>query len=489
MKVKIVDKKAKIDNKSVIIHLITKENNPLKLDKKEFKNEYGETFLFYDEKSKNMSVAIGLGEEKHLDVAKLEHVGNIILKYVEKNKFKNITLVYDGKNDLDTKMFNVLVGLELSNYSFNKYFLPEKQEEKSIKLESVTVVADNVKNMEKNYKDFLVIKENVFFCRNLVNEPANVINPDTYSEICEQLVDYGLDVEILGEDEMADLGMNSLLAVGQGSVYESKLVVLKWQGLKKFENPVAFVGKGITFDSGGLSLKPDQSMYDMKSDMAGSAVVVATMKLLAQRKAKVNAVGVIGLVENMPSGSAVKPGDVVESMSKQTVEILCTDAEGRLILADELYYAVTNFNPTVVIDLATLTGACCVALGSVNAGVFTNNDKLAEEISKSSKEVNENTWRLPLGELGSAYDKMMNSSVADVKNISGVRLAGAITAAQFLQRFINKHKKWAHIDIAGTVFLTSAESYGAKGIYTVNDGATGYGVRLLNNLICKYYEK
>ena len=223
--------------------------------------------------------------------------------------------------------------------------------------------------------------------------------------------------------------------------------------------------------------------------MAGSAVVVSTMKLLAQRKAKVNAVGVIGLVENMPSGSSVKPGDIVESMSKQTIEILHTDAEGRLILADELYYAITKFKPITVIDLATLTGACCVALGSVNAGVFTNNDKLADEIEKASKEVNENTWRLPLGEVGSAYDKMMDSSVADVKNISGVRLAGSITAAQFLQRFTNKHKKWAHIDIAGTAFLTSSESYGAKGIYTVDDGATGYGVRLLNNLIENNYEK
>ena len=412
---------------------------------------------------------------------KLEYIGYSILKYLNSMNIESANVIAENDEDL----FKIIEGVELGSYKFDKYFLEKKED----KVKEIYFVAENKKEMEKKYKDFLLIKENIFLCRNLVNEPSNVINPETYAELCEQLDEYGLEVEILGEDAMAELGMNSLLAVGQGSDFESKLVVLKWNGHNNgFKDPVALVGKGITFDSGGICIKPDDAMYDMKCDMAGSAVVVSTLKLLAQRKAKVNAVGVVALVENMPSGSAVKPGDIVESMSKQTIEILHTDAEGRLVLADALYYAKTMFNPQIIIDLATLTGACCVALGSKNAGFFTNNDKLAKELEKASLDTGEGLWRLPLDELGSAYDKMMDSDVADVKNYSNVRLAGSITAAQFLQRFIDKHKKWAHIDIAGTAFLTSAELYAAKETYTVDNGATGYGVRLLNSLIKDNYE-
>lgn len=491
MQIKFTNKVKKTNN-STNIFFITKEyfkkNNFLNINKNDFKAEYDEKLIFTDKENGSISIIIGLGEEKQLNNNKLEHIGHSLLKYVESNKFKNITLSYNN-GEKEEELLQIIIGLELSSYRFNKYFLEDKQKDKSIKLETINVIVKNTKEIEKKYNEFLLVKENVFLCRNLVNEPSNVINPETYAEICEQLVEYGLEVEIYGEEKMAELGMNSLLAVGQGSVFESKLVVLKWQGLKEFKDPIALVGKGITFDSGGLSLKPDEAMYDMKCDMAGSAVVVSTLKLLAQRQAKVNAVGIVALVENMPSGTSVKPGDVVESMSKQTIEIFCTDAEGRLILADALYYAVSTFKPITVIDLATLTGACCVALGSKQAGIFTNNDTLAKEIEKSSKETGEFSWRMPLDEIGGTYDKMMDSSIADVKNISGVRLAGSITAAQFLQRFTDKHKKWAHIDIAGTAFLTSSEVYGAKNIYTVDDGATGYGVRLLNNLIANNYEE
>lgn len=476
------------ENSGVNFFLLTeeslKENNFLNIDQEKFKAEYCEKLITVI--NGKLSVIIGLGKEKQLDNKKLEQIGYKILKITNCNKFENITLNFNAD---DNEILNIIIGMELGNYEFNKYLLPEIKEKKSSKLSTVNVLAKNIKEIENKYKDFLIIKENVFLCRNLVNEPSNVINPDTYSEICEQLTEYGLEVEIFDEEKMSQLGMNAILAVGQGSDCESKFIVLKWKGLKKFSNPIALVGKGVTFDSGGLSLKPSGAMYDMKSDMAGSAVVVSTLKLLAQRKAKVNAVGVIALVENMPSGNSIKPADIVESMSKQTIEILDTDAEGRLILSDSLYYAVTTFNPSIVIDLATLTGACCIALGSVNAGLFTNNDTLANEIVESSKNIGEGIWRMPLGELGSAYDKMMDSDVADVKNISSVRIAGAITAAQFLQRFINKHKKWAHLDIACTSFLTSTEKYGAKNIYTVEDGATGFGVRLLNDLISNYYEE
>ena len=412
----------------------------------------------------------------------LEYIGYAILKYMEKNNIDNVNIVANNDDDL----FEILKGFELGNYKFNKY-IGDKQKKT---LKEVNFVAKDQSKMIKKYENFLVVKDNVSFCRDLVNEPSNILNPENYANLCSGLSKYGINVEVYDKESLLKLGMGSLISVGQGSSYQSKLIVLKWDGLHDgFKNPVALVGKGITFDSGGLCLKPSDGMYDMKCDMAGSAVVASTIKLLAERKAKVNAVGVMPIAENMPSGSAVKPGDVVTSMSKQTIEIIDTDAEGRLILADALYYAKTVFNPTVIVDLATLTGACCVALGSKNAGYFTNNDDLAKELEEASKGSGEHIWRLPLDELGGAYDKMMDSEIADVKNLSGVRLAGSITAAQFLQRFIDGHKKWVHIDIAGTAFLNPPELYAAKEIYTVSGGATGYGVRLLNSLIKNNYEK
>jgi leucyl aminopeptidase len=477
-------------NKSVLISLISQDflaKSEKSKDDCSFKAEYNEKIILpYND---GIKVLIGLGDDKKLNGNKLEKFGNALFNYIECNKFNNVTVTFNfcpenkSTGNYDEQLLSILIGIELSNYKFNKYFTGEKQKENKIYLENLTLIVNNDKKIKDEYDKFLLIKENIFFCRDLVNEPSNVINPDTYSKICGKLTEYGLEVEILGEKEMSKLGMNSLLAVGQGSAFESKLVVLKWKGLDKFENPIAFVGKGITFDSGGISIKPSNGMYDMKCDMAGSAVVVSLLKLLAQRKAKVNAVGVIGLVENMPSGTAVKPGDIVESMSKQTIEIIDTDAEGRLILADELYYAASKFKPQTIIDLATLTGAICVSLGQYKAGLFTNNDTLAKEIEEASNEAGEPTWRMPLDEIGGDYDKIMDSSVADVRNYPCLRDAGSVTAAQFLQRFIDGNKKWAHIDIAGTAFLEK------KGGFFVKSGATGYGVRLLNELVKNKYEK
>lgn len=415
--------------------------------------------------------------------SKLENAGWDILKYLKENNFENIDLTIDGSiPDSDNVMFSILTGLELSNYEFNKYFCKEKKEKTELKTKVLNVNIKDVNSFKTKYKEFLPLKENIFFCRDIVNEPSNIVNPESYAKICKDLQKIGLKVDILTKKKLEKLGMNAILAVGQGSIIEPRVVIIRWNGTDAKEKPIALVGKGLTFDSGGLSLKPENAMYDMKCDMAGSAVVVSTMKLLAERKAKVNAVGVIGLVENMPSGSAIKPGDIVKSMSGQTIEILNTDAEGRVVLADLLYYTSTKFKPSAIFDFATLTGAICIALGECLAGIFTNNDNLAKIIEKSSNETLEFSWRMPLGKIGSDYDIMMDSEVADVKNISCVKYGGAITAAQFLQRFINKHDSWVHMDIAGTAFTT-------KKAFFVNKDATGFGVRLMNNLIKNNYEK
>ena len=319
--------------------------------------------------------------------------------------------------------------------------------------------------------------DSYFFVRDLVSEPANVLHPESYAEICETLKKDGLEVQVFGEAEMTKLGMHSLLGVGQGSYKESKMVILKWNGGKKGEAPLAFVGKGVTFDTGGISIKPSTNMEDMKTDMGGSAVVVGLLRNLAQRKAKVNVVGAIGLVENMPSGNAQRPGDVVRSMSGQTIEVINTDAEGRLVLADVLHYTNTKFKPKFIVDLATLTGAIIVALADVYAGLFSNDDELAKKIESCGLKVGERAWRLPLGE---EYDEMINSDIADMKNVGSGRGAGSTTAAQFLKRFVGE-TKWAHLDIAGVAWRGKGDAMAVK-------GASGYGVRLLNELV-KTYEK
>jgi leucyl aminopeptidase len=312
-----------------------------------------------------------------------------------------------------------------------------------------------------------------------VAEPANVIYPETLAEQACTLERYGVAVEVLDEGAMRELGMGALLGVAQGSARPPRLVVMQWHGAGAHQPaPLAFIGKGVTFDTGGISIKPAAGMGDMKWDMAGSAVVIGLMRLLAARKAKVNAVGIVGLVENMPSGTAQRPGDIVTSMSGQTIEVLNTDAEGRLVLADAMWYCQDRFKPALMIDLATLTGAVIVALGHNNAGLFANDDELADRLIAAGKAVGEEVWRLPLAD---AYDRDLESDAADVKNIGGGRAAGSITAAQFLQRFVNK-VPWAHLDIAGM-------AWSSKDAPTVPKGATAFGVRLLDRFVARHHEE
>jgi leucyl aminopeptidase len=321
----------------------------------------------------------------------------------------------------------------------------------------------------------------VFFTRDLVSEPANVLFPESFAErIRERLTPLGVEVEILGESKLAKLGMGALLGVGQGSERETQLVVMQYSGAPKVKNrkPVAFVGKGVTFDTGGISLKPGPGMEDMKWDMAGAGAVAGLMTALAGRKAKVNAVGVVALVENMPDGRAQRPGDIVRSMSGQTIEVLNTDAEGRLALADALHYTIDRFKPQAVIDLATLTGAVIIALGHEFGGLFSNDDQLVEQLVAAGLESGEKLWRLPLVD---EYNKQIDSDAADMKNISGDRGAGSAIGAVFLKRFV-KDAKWAHLDIAGV-------AWGKKDKSTTPKGATAFGVRLLDRFVSDVFER
>jgi leucyl aminopeptidase len=346
-------------------------------------------------------------------------------------------------------------------------------------LKKLTLMTDGAAGARTAFERDEAIADGVFFARDLVSEPANVIYPESLAREAKRLSELGVRVEILGEKEMKQLGMHSLLGVGQGSDRDSQMAVMIWQGagdLKK-SPPLAFVGKGVTFDTGGISIKPAAGMEDMKWDMAGAGAVIGAMKALAGRKAKANVVGLVGLVENMPSGSAQRPGDVVTSMSGQTIEVINTDAEGRLVLADVLWYCQDRFKPTAMIDLATLTGAIMVSLGKEHAGLFSNNDTLSASLQAAGKAVGEKVWPMPLGE---AYDKLINSDIADMKNVGG-RWGGSITAAQFLQRFVNG-TPWAHLDIAGM-------AWSDKDVPTIPKGATAFGVRLLDRLVADGYEK
>jgi len=411
-----------------------------------------------------------------------EEIGGSFFTHIKNCKTINAIDIYadslkDSKDNIPKIFSEFIFGFNLKSYTFNKYKTLNKEKiNKKIIFKIVTTNKEKIKN---EYKYYDAIKEGVFLSRDLVSEPPNVLNPKRYTEEIKKLSKLGLKVEILNEEKLKKLGMHSLLGVGQGSENETFLVVIKWNGAKSnFGKPLAFVGKGVCFDTGGISLKPARFMEEMKYDMGGSAVVVGLMKSFALRKAKVNAVGVVGLVENMPDGNAQRPGDIVKSYSGKTIEVLNTDAEGRLVLADALTYTEEKFKPRFIIDLATLTGAIIMALGEEYAGLFSNNDELSKKIIKASENVNEKVWRLPLHK---NYDKLIDSPIADVQNINYVGGAGSITAAQFLQRFIIHNTPWAHLDIAGMAFSKKAANLNPG-------GATGFGVRLLNNLVKKYYE-
>ena len=374
---------------------------------------------------------------------------------------------------------HLAMGAKLRGYSFNHYRTKNRDEYETT-IKSVVIGTRDAAGAKKAWAAMDAVAEGVHLARDLVYEPPNVLYPAEFARRAKALSKLGLKVEVLGEAEMKKLGMGSLLGVGQGSERESQLVVMRWNGARnKNEAPVAFVGKGVCFDSGGLSLKPGASMMGMKGDMGGAAAVTGAMRALAARKARVNAVGVIGLVENMPDGNAQRPDDVVTSMSGQTIEVLNTDAEGRLVLADALTYTQRKFKPKFVIDLATLTGAIMIALGNDHAGLFSNNDQLSARIADAGKEVGEAVWRLPLGD---GYDKLIKSKIADMKNIGGP-YAGSITAAQFLQRFVENNTPWAHLDIAGVAWQDGEQKPLSPG------WGVGWGVRVLNQLVADHYEK
>ncbi len=368
-------------------------------------------------------------------------------------------------------------GARLAAYRFDKYRTKEASAKKP-SVSQVKVCLEDAKGAAKSFKVLNGLADAILAARDLVSEPANVLYPEEFARRVKKLADFGLSVEILGEKEMRKLGMGALLGVGQGSARESQLAIIQWRGAANADAaPVAFVGKGVCFDTGGISLKPAEGMEDMITDMGGAAAVFGVLQALASRKAKVNAVGILGLVENMPDGNAQRPGDVVKSMSGQTVEVINTDAEGRLVLADAIWYCQERFKPRLVIDLATLTGAIVVSLGKDLAGLFCNDDDLADNLLAASKTSGDTLWRMPLPP---QYDKLLDSQVADMKNV-GPRHGGSITAALFIRRFVGD-LPWAHLDIASTAWKPSSA------IPTIPSGATGFGVRLLDRLVADRYE-
>jgi len=424
----------------------------------------------------------GLGKAADVDALRLQAVGGRICAALARDGRAAAAVAVDAlegcKLSPAEMATEIAYGARLRSYRFDKYRTKEKKEDKPA-LKTLKFLCQGPARARAAFAARDKVVDGVFLTRTLISEPPNVIYPETLAQRAQGLSRLGVKVEVLGVRQMQRLGMGALLGVAQGSVREPRLVVMRWQGAsgKAAKAPVAFVGKGVTFDTGGISLKPSGGMEEMKYDMSGAGVVIGLMNAPAGRKARVNAVGVVGLVENMPSGTAQRPSDIVTSMSGQTIEVLNTDAEGRLVLADALWYCKDRFKPRCIIDLATLTGAIIIALGHEKAGLFSNNDRLAGHIAAAGDKVGEAVWRMPLGE---AYDKLIKSQAADVQNISSGRGAGSITAAQFLQRFVDK-TPWAHLDIAGV-------AWSKKDTATAPKGSTGFGVRLLDRLVADYYE-
>jgi leucyl aminopeptidase len=420
-------------------------------------------------------VAVGLGKSADLTVRYAEEAGGHVAVALARRPVAAVAAT--GLTPELTAA--VALGAVLRAYRFDRYRTTEKPDDKP-KLQRLTVLADTTSGMQERWAAERAVAEGVFLSRDLVSEPPNVLNPAEMAERCRKLESLGLKVEVLGPAEMTELGFGALMGVSQGSANEPRMVVMHWNGAPDVggtrARPLAFVGKGVTFDTGGISIKPAGGMEDMKFDMAGAGTVVGLMAALAGRKAKVDAIGLVGLVENMPSGTAQRPGDVVTTYSGQTVEVINTDAEGRLVLADVLYYCQQKYDPRFMIDLATLTGAIIVGLGHEYAGMFSNDDTLATQLHAIGNSTGELVWRMPLSD---NYDKSIKSDIADMKNVGG-RPGGAITAAQFIQRFVNG-KPWVHLDIAGMAWATKDSPVAPK-------GATAFGVRLLDRLVAAHYE-
>jgi leucyl aminopeptidase len=421
-------------------------------------------------------VLIGLGTVDKLGQREVEMLGGAIAGTLQSIKVKVASVVVEPTGAIiKAGQFAALLGsgARLRDYKFEGY----KTKKSNGAVEAITFLVSDAQAAQKAFAPLEAIREGNHLARDLVNEPANVLFPAEFANRAKALSKAGVKVEILTPAQMQKLGMHALLGVAQGSPHEARMVVMRWDGGKRGAQPIAFIGKGVTFDTGGVSIKPAAGMEDMKGDMAGAACVTGLMLALAKRKAKVNVIGAIGLVENAVDGNAQRPGDVVKSMSGQTIAVLNTDAEGRLVLADVLWYVQSKFKPKFMINLATLTGAILVALGKEHAGLFSNNDELAKQLHEAGQDTGEKVWRMPLTP---EYDKLIDHDVADVKNIGG-RFAGSITAGQFLQRFVN-NVNWAHLDIAGTA-MDSVKS-------PINQSwASGWGVRLLNNLVERHYEK
>jgi leucyl aminopeptidase len=439
-----------------------------------FHGKSGEGFQTYVESGVRVFLR-GRGEK---DIFDYEMCAAKVAKSLRGSGTTELTVHLDGTDASADDAARTALGARLASYIWDKH-KSKATKSKKAPLASINIVSDDPTAARAAYENYYgPAGDGVVLARDLVNAPPNEIYPVAYANRIQELTKLGLEVEILGEAQMEKLGMHALLGVGLGSERESQLAIMRWNGGKKGAAPACLVGKGVTFDTGGISLKPGNNMWDMKGDMGGSAAVVGTMCALATRKAKANVVGIVGLVENMPDGKAQLPGDIVVSMSGQTIEVQNTDAEGRLVLADALHYAVTNYKPAAMIDLATLTGAIIVGLGHEYCGLFSPDDDLAREIYAAGEVSTDKAWRLPLH---SAYDKLLNSPNADMKNIGG-RAAGSITAAQFLKRFVGKDTPWAHLDIAGTGMVN-----GSKDPRNPTFG-TGFGVRLLNRWIADNHE-
>ncbi len=425
---------------------------------------------------------VGLGKPEALDAKVLETIGAQVtarlLAAGESRASFQIDVPKGAKVKKGEIAAHLAFGAKLRSYAFNQY-RTRNLDEYAQKLAAITVLTPDPAVARKAYAGLAAVADGIFLARDLVNEPPNVLYPEDFARrVRAKLGRLGVKVEVLGEAEMKRQGFGALLGVGQGSARDSQLVVMQWQGGKKSVKPVAFVGKGVCFDSGGISLKPGSGLMGMKGDMGGAAAVTGLMLALATRKAKVNAVGVIGLVENMPGPDALRPDDVLTSLSGQTIEVLNTDAEGRLVLADALTYTQRRFAPKFVIDLATLTGAIVATLGFEHAGIFSNDDGLVRRLLAAGSHTGERVWQLPLDPF---YDKMIKSKIADMKNIGGPN-SGAITAAQFLKRFVEKDTVWAHLDIAGVAWQDGEQKP------HVPSWGTGWGVRLLNQLVVEHYE-